>query len=90
LAIREKQLGGDNRETANSLSQLAYLFAMTNRWGEAQKLYQRALAIQQLRLGKEHPDTVQTREMFIKLTRLQRLKREAPVKHGGEKTFIVP
>jgi len=57
LAIREKQLGLQNPETAGSLNSLATLYFQTGAYEKAEPLYQQALQIRQKTLGPEHPDT---------------------------------
>src|ERR1700737_1846913 len=43
LAIREKALGPDHPDVANSLNNLAELYRKQSRYGDAEPLYQRSL-----------------------------------------------
>ncbi len=47
-------LGPEHRSTANSLGNLAVLYASQDRYGEAEPLFKRALAINEKMLGPEH------------------------------------
>jgi CHAT domain-containing protein/tetratricopeptide (TPR) repeat protein len=55
LAIREKALGRDHPDVANSLSNLALLYGRQERYTDAEPLYQRSLAIREKALGRDHP-----------------------------------
>jgi len=56
LAIREKALGPEHRDTASSLNSLALLLGDQRRAGRcAAALSERALAIREEVLGPEHP-----------------------------------
>ena len=58
LAIREKQLGPEHPDTAESFNNLAVLLHNYRRdLAAARPLCQRALAIREKQLGPEHPDT---------------------------------
>ena len=57
LAIREKALGPEHPDTAQSLDHLAYLFRYQGDLAGARPLGERALAIREKALGPEHPDT---------------------------------
>jgi hypothetical protein len=57
MAIREKILGPEHPDVADSLHDLASLYYRQGRYPEAEPLYQRALAIREQQLGPEHPDT---------------------------------
>ena len=52
LAIREKVLGRDHPEVANSLSTLAELYRTQGRYADAEPLYKRSLAIREKALGR--------------------------------------
>jgi tetratricopeptide (TPR) repeat protein len=56
LAIREKVLGKEHLNVANSLNNLAGLCRSQGVSEQAKPLYERALAIKEKVLGKEHPD----------------------------------
>jgi hypothetical protein len=51
------QLGADHPNVASSLNNLANLYYVQMRYGEAEPLYMRALAIAEVSLGEEHPET---------------------------------
>ena len=57
LAIRERALGPDHPDTAQSLNNLAELYHSQGRLNEAEPLLQRALAIAEQALGPAHPHT---------------------------------
>ena len=57
LGIYEAQLGADHPDMAQSLNNLAGLYASQGRYGEAEPLYARALGIMRARLGGNHPNT---------------------------------
>ena len=56
LALREKVLGPEHPDVAQSLNNLAELYHAQGRYADAEPHYQRALAIQEKVLGPEHPD----------------------------------
>jgi tetratricopeptide (TPR) repeat protein len=56
LAIREKTLGPEHPDLAQSLNNLAGLYATQGRYIKAEPLYQRALAIREKALGPEDRD----------------------------------
>jgi CHAT domain-containing protein/Tfp pilus assembly protein PilF len=60
LAIREKALGPEHPDTAESLDDLAGLYRATAAYSKAEPLYQRALAIREKVLGPEHNDTAES------------------------------
>jgi tetratricopeptide (TPR) repeat protein len=55
LAIREKALGPDHPDVAQSLNNLAALYDAQGQYARAEPLYQRALAIVEKALGPDHP-----------------------------------
>jgi len=55
LAIREKVLGGENTDVAQSLNNLAGLYYLVGDYRKAEPLYKRALVIREKALGSEHP-----------------------------------
>lgn len=57
LAIRERVLGSQHPDTAQSLNNLAELYRIQRRYNEAEPLYRQALTIDEKELGLEHPDT---------------------------------
>ena len=74
LAIRERQLGGNHPDTANSLHNLASLYSEQGRDGEADPLFKRALVICTQTLGETHPNTQVVRRRYESL--LGKLGRE--------------
>ena len=55
LAIREKVLGPEHFEVANSLNNLAIVYSKKGIYEKAESLFQRALTIREKVLGPEHP-----------------------------------
>jgi CHAT domain-containing protein/Tfp pilus assembly protein PilF len=55
LAIRERVLGPEHPDVAQSLSNLAFLFSSMGDYDGAEPLFQRAVAIAEKALGREHP-----------------------------------
>jgi DNA-binding winged helix-turn-helix (wHTH) protein/tetratricopeptide (TPR) repeat protein len=60
LAIREKALGPEHPDVAQSLNNLAWLHQHTGRHTEAEGLHRRAIVIAENTLGPEHPDVAQS------------------------------
>ena len=56
LQIREKALGPEHPDVANSLNNLAMLYHNQGRYTKVEPLYQRALQIREKALGPDHPD----------------------------------
>lgn len=54
--MRQRLLGDEHPGVANSLHDLAMLYSAQGRYGEAEPLFQQALAMYQRLLGDEHPD----------------------------------
>ncbi len=77
LAIREKWLGPDHLEVAQSLNILAELYSELNKQPEARLLYQRALRIREQALGPNHPDVAQSLNYLAILAKEQGNFREA-------------
>ena len=57
LVMREKLLGEEHPDTADSYHNLAYVYASQGEYGKAEGLYKKALVIRERVLGEEHPDT---------------------------------
>jgi tetratricopeptide (TPR) repeat protein len=55
-AIREKTLGPDDPDLAESLNYLAAVYQAQGRYAKAEPLYKRALAINEKALGPDHSD----------------------------------
>ena len=56
MAIREKALGPDHPDVAQSLNNLALLYYHQGRYADAEPLYKRAIALNEKALGPDHPD----------------------------------
>ena len=56
LTIRQKVLGSEHLDIAESLNELAELYREQGKYTEAEPLYQEALTIREHILGPEHPD----------------------------------
>ena len=59
MAIREKVLGKNHPDVANSLNNLAVLYYELGKYAAAEPLYHRSLAIWGKTLGEDHPHTKQ-------------------------------
>lgn len=57
LTLREKVLGAEHPEVAESLNNLALQYKLQGRPAEAEPLYLRSLRIREKVLGRDHPDT---------------------------------
>ncbi len=77
LSIREKQLGGDHLDLAQSLNALAGLYCSQGRFGEAEPLYLRSLKIRQQQLGDDHPDVAEILSNLAFLCNSQKRYEEA-------------
>ncbi len=64
LQIREKVLGAEHPDVAQSLNNLAELYRAQGLYGQAEPLYQRALQILETVLGAEHPNTKTVQENY--------------------------
>jgi tetratricopeptide (TPR) repeat protein len=62
LAIREKALGPDDPDVADSLNNLGLIYDGQGRSAEAEPLFQRALAILKKASGPDHPNAIIVRE----------------------------
>jgi tetratricopeptide (TPR) repeat protein len=71
LAIFEKVIGPEHRDTAMSLSNLAILLQAQGGLAGAQPLYERALAICEKVLGPEHADTALSLDNLARLPQAQ-------------------
>src|SRR5215475_14056908 len=56
LELREKALGPEHPDVAQSLNNLAILYRLKGDYAKAEPLYQRALAIREKAFAPEHPD----------------------------------
>jgi tetratricopeptide (TPR) repeat protein len=77
LEIREKALGPDHPDVAQSLNGLAELYRAQGRYAEAEPLFKRALAIFEKALGPDHPDVAQSLNGLAELYRAQGRSAEA-------------
>jgi CHAT domain-containing protein/Tfp pilus assembly protein PilF len=60
LEIRERVLGPEHQDVAQTLNNLAVLYGDRGDYAKAELIYQRALAISEKTLGPEHPDVAAT------------------------------
>jgi tetratricopeptide (TPR) repeat protein len=60
LAVSEKQLGLEHRDTLTIMHNLAMVHYSRGRHSEAEKEYKHVLVLQEKHLGLEHPDTLRT------------------------------
>jgi tetratricopeptide (TPR) repeat protein len=60
LAIRERVLGIDHPEVAETLHALANIYQTEREYSKAEPLYLRAISILDIKLGVSHPDTIET------------------------------
>jgi len=67
LAMYEKLLGAEHPDTAQSLNNLALLYAREGRYEQAEPLLQRALAIDEKLLGAEHLNTRTVQANYARL-----------------------
>ena len=77
LAIREKVLGPDHPNVAQSLNNLATLYHAQRKYVEAEPLYKRALTIWEKALGPDHPNVALALENYAKLLRQTNRQMEA-------------
>ena len=66
--VREKALGREHPNVANTSQNLAELYRAAGRYAEAEPLYQRALAIRAKALGPEHPDVANSLDSLAVLS----------------------
>ena len=71
MAIREKALGPDHPDVAQSLNNLAGLYYAQGRYADAEALYKRSLAITKKALGPDHPDVALSLNNLAELYRVQ-------------------
>jgi tetratricopeptide (TPR) repeat protein len=71
LTIREKGLGPEHPDVAQSLNNLAELYRTQGKYAEAEPLHRRALAIQEQALGPAHPDVARSLNNLAELYRAQ-------------------
>jgi tetratricopeptide (TPR) repeat protein len=76
LKIREKMLGINHVETAESLHNLGYLYYLEHRYTEANPLLVRALAIRKLKLVAEHRHTQDTQLLLQLVQSLSKIATE--------------
>jgi CHAT domain-containing protein/lipopolysaccharide biosynthesis regulator YciM len=69
LEIRQKELGLEHPNVADSLNGLAILFSMKGDYAKAIPLHRRALEIREKALGPEHPDVAATLHNLANLSR---------------------
>jgi tetratricopeptide (TPR) repeat protein len=69
LGIREKTLGPEHPDVAESLNNLAALHYAQGKYAEAEALHQRALGIREKALGPEHPNVATVLKSYALLLR---------------------
>ena len=69
LAIREQYLGAQHPDTAQSLNNLAMLYAQLGNYEHAESLYRRTLSIWVQQLGVDHPHTQTAHKNYAHLLR---------------------
>jgi len=77
LAIREKVLGKEHPDVANSLNNLAVLYYAQGNYRQAELSYLRSLAIREKVLGKEHLDVATSLNILAALYSLQKKYQQA-------------
>ena len=77
LSIREKKLGKDHPDIAESLQNLAELYQMQGKYDKAESLYIQSLEIRERVLGREHPDVANCLNNLAVLYMSQENYREA-------------
>jgi tetratricopeptide (TPR) repeat protein len=77
LEIKERKLGQDHLEVANSANRLALLYYCEANYTAAEPLYRQALQIREKNLGATDPATKQTLEFYAALLRQEGRKAEA-------------
>jgi tetratricopeptide (TPR) repeat protein len=95
LDIREKQLGKDHPDVAQSLNNLASLLRAQGNYSDAEPLYRRALEIREKALGKDHPSVAvslwwmgvlhEQKGNFVEAEKLYRRALQIYLKVFGEK-----
>jgi CHAT domain-containing protein/tetratricopeptide (TPR) repeat protein len=60
LAVKEKVLGTENPDVADTLNSLAAVYLDQGRYADAEGLFKRALAIREKTLGKDNPEVAKT------------------------------
>jgi len=71
LALREKALGPNHPDVAESLNNLAALYRAQGAYAKAEPLYARALEIREKALGPHHPDVAESLNNLAALYRAQ-------------------
>ncbi|MBQ6656278.1 MAG: CHAT domain-containing protein [Ottowia sp.] len=71
LATREKQLGAEHPDVAESLNNLAEVYFVQARYADAEPLYKRALAILEKQLGAEHIAVANTLDSLASMYHVQ-------------------
>jgi CHAT domain-containing protein/Tfp pilus assembly protein PilF len=60
LEVKEKAIGTDNPDVADTLNSLAAVYQNQGRYADAEGLYKRALTIREKTLGKGHPEVAKS------------------------------
>jgi tetratricopeptide (TPR) repeat protein len=88
LKIREKALGPEHPAVAQVLQNLAKVYFQQHRYGEAEALYGRAVAIMEKRLGPDHPDLAHTLNRYALLLQETKRKSEASTMKARAKAIL--
>ncbi|HEY9786754.1 MAG TPA: tetratricopeptide repeat protein [Candidatus Obscuribacterales bacterium] len=90
VATAEKEYGPNDLRVATSAFYLASSAVRRDQCARAEPLYRKALAIQEKNLGKNYPDTVQTRQELAEVLRKLNREKEARVLLEQDKTPAKP
>jgi len=74
LAISEKLFGSEHPNLLRNLNDLASLYSVQRKYGQAGEIYRRILAIHEQTTGPESPNTIKVRKKYADLMR--KIKRE--------------
>ncbi len=74
---KAEKFGPQDTRLAQSLNDLAVLYRNQGKYGEAEPLYKRALAIREKSLGPDHPDVARNLENYAELLLKTNRKTEA-------------
>jgi tetratricopeptide (TPR) repeat protein len=77
LAIREKALGPEHPDVAQSLNNLAGVYRDQGHYGDAEPLYRRSLSLFAKALGPDHPSVASSLNNVVRLYRDQHRNAEA-------------
>lgn len=87
--FRGLALGPEHPAVANALQNLAKVYFQQQRYGEADELYGRAVAIMEKSLGPDHPDLAQTLDRYALLLEKTKRKSESSAMKARAKAILV-